>query len=143
MHNSQADHSHVRVLNNETKSSFGRTRFQEIVLKKFHWGDFRKSSETLGQEIEKELGEPLKEGEFAMVVSLSKRVIRLVFPITEVEHVTPGGAVKGRLRIRPSMDHRIIDGGTFNVHEIENYCNRMGFSIKNRKRIEAALRAEN
>lgn len=145
MHNHVQSQRDVRVLNQDERRG-SRTRFQEIDLKVFHWGDFRKNSETHGEEVEKVLGRPLKGDEFAMVISLSRRTIRLVFPLMEKPHLTNLGKNSAVvLKIRPSMDYRITDGGEFSLHDIEKYTNDMGFSIKNRKKVAAALaqRGEN
>ena len=119
-------------------------RLDEFELKVFHRGDFRKNEATLAAEAEGILGRPLAEGECGMIVSLNRKVVRLVFGVVDEGIVSDaaGRPLSEPLRVLPSRSHRILGGGSWHPLMLQNYAHKMGVSLKNRERLERFLKKE-
>lgn len=119
-------------------------KLEEFELKVFHRGDFRKNEATLAAEVEEKLGRPLREGECALVVSGTEKVIRFIFGVIEKDHLVDarGRPMSEATKVLPSRTYRITHGGRWHPLMMQNYANEMGLTLKNMERLERHLKAE-
>lgn len=117
-----------------------RVRLRHIMR-----GDFRKSEETLTNEVMKEVRE-LKLGKSDAICMLSSngKIMRFVFGFLEDDMIdAKGNTVQDRrTKILPSRQYRITQHGTFNPLMLANYAEAMGIELAEIKRFESYVKQE-
>lgn len=117
---------------------------QPLRLKLIRRADFRKSANTMIEEALKE-AENLKLGpsDCVLMISGTGKVLRFVFGFLQHEQVSRAGKALGRaVRVLPSRDYRICDGGTWNPYMLKDYAAEIGLDLQHLKKFEAHLRSE-
>lgn len=117
---------------------------QPMRLRYITRADFRKSAETMINEALKEVKTlDLGPNDCILMISGTGRILRFVFGFLTHGQVSSAGKVLGRdVRVLPSRDYRICDGGTWNPHMLANYAQEIGLELAHLKKFEAHLRAE-
>lgn len=117
-----------------------RVRLRHIMR-----GDFRKSEETLTNEVMKEIRD-LKLGQRDAICMLSSngKILRFVFGFLEDDMIDAKGHTvqDKRTRILPSRQYRITQHGTFNPLMLANYAESMGIELIELKRFESYVKQE-